>query len=82
MIPTMILFGLVSGRWWKSALVAAAILWPTLLWAGGVITTPGEAIAAAVLGVLNSAVGVGAHQLVLGLVRVGRRHWRRSAAAR
>ena len=82
MIPTMILFGLVFGRWWKSALVAAAILWPTLLWAQDVITTPGEAIAAAVLGVLNSAVGVGAHQLVLGLVRVGRRQSRRSAAAR
>ena len=82
MIPTMILFGLVFGRWWKSALVAAAILWPTLLWAQDVITTPGEAVAAALLGVLNSAVGIGAHQLVLGLVRVCRRQWRRSAAAR
>ncbi len=82
MIPTMILFGLVFGRWWKSALVAGAILWPTLLWAQDVITTPGEAIAAAVLGILNGAVGVGAHQLVLGLVRVSRRQWRRSAAAR
>ena len=82
MIPIMILFGLVFGRWWKSALVAAAILWPTLLWAEAVITTPGEALGAAVLGVLNSAVGVGAHQLVLGLVRVGHRLWRRFAAAR
>lgn len=82
MIPTIILFGLVFGRWWKSALVAAAIVWPTLLWVQDVISTPGGAIAAAVLGVLNSAVGIGAHRLVLGLVRVGRRHWRRSAAAR
>ena len=62
--------------------MAQAILWPTLLWAEDVITTPGEAIAAAVLGVLNSAVGVGAHQLVLGLVRVARHHWHRSAPAR
>lgn len=82
MIPTMILFGLVFGRWWKSALVAATILWPTLLWAEDVITTPGEAIAAAVLGVLNSAVGVGTHQFVLGLVRVARHQWCRSAPAR
>jgi hypothetical protein len=81
-IPTMILFGLAFGRWWKWALVVAAILWPSLLWAEDVITTPGEAIVAAFLGGLNSAVGVGAHQLVLRLVRVGRDRWLRSAAAK
>jgi hypothetical protein len=80
-IPTMILFGLLFGRWWKSALVAAALLWPALLWVDGVITTPGEIAGAAVLALLNSAVGVGVHQLVLGLIRLARHHWPRTAAA-
>jgi hypothetical protein len=31
MIPTMILFGLVFGRWWRVTLVAAALGWPLLL---------------------------------------------------
>ncbi len=38
MIPTMILFGLVTGYWWKFALPAAAVIWPTLLLASDTIT--------------------------------------------
>ena len=80
MIPTMILFGLLLGRWWKSALAAAALVWPAMLWIDGVVSTPSEAAGAAILALLNSAVGVGVHQLVLALVRLARHHWPHSAA--
>ncbi len=35
MIPTMILVGLVLGRWWRAALVIGTLAWPALLWAEG-----------------------------------------------
>ncbi len=81
MIPTMILVGLLLGRWWKSALVAGALSWPALLWIDGVITTPERVAGAAVLALLNTAVGVGVHQLVLGLTRLARHRRPRSTAA-
>lgn len=28
MIPTMLLFGLVLGHWWKTCLVIATLSWP------------------------------------------------------
>ena len=72
MIPTMILFGLLLGRWWKVALVVGAS--PALLWARGVIAAPPEIVGAAALGLVNTAVGVMAHQLVLALLRRARGH--------
>ena len=66
-IPTMILFGLLLGRWWKVALVVGTSAWPVLLWAQGVIAAPPEIVGAAALGLANTAVGVMAHQLVLAL---------------
>lgn len=82
MIPTMILFGLVLGRWWKSTLVAAAIVWPllaspALLQAGAGI---GGFAAAALLGVANAAVGVAVHQSVLALVRRATARQRRTTS--
>ena len=74
MIPTMILFGLLLGRWWKVALVVGASAWPTLLSARGVIAAPPEIVGAAALGLVNTAVGVMAHQLVLALLRRARGH--------
>ena len=74
MIPTMILAGLVLGRWWKSALVAGTAAWPALLWAQGVIATPAEIVGAAALALANTAVGVMAHRLALTLVRRVRAH--------
>jgi hypothetical protein len=62
-IPTMIVFGVVLGRWWRFALVAAAVVWPLLV-AGQVGLKVGLASAAA-LGVANAAVGVLAHQACL-----------------
>lgn len=81
MIPTMILVGLLLGRWWKSTLVAGVLSWPAWLWIDGVLTTPAQVAGAAVLAVLNTAVGVGVHQFVLGLTRLARHRRPRSAAA-
>lgn len=69
MIPTMILFGLVTGRWWRPALVAAAIVWPVLLLVDGVIGISADLLAAALFGAANAAVGVAVHQVLLWLVR-------------
>jgi len=74
-IPTMILFGLLLGRWWKVALVVGTSAWPVLLWAQGVIAAPSEIVGAGALGLANTAVGVMAHQLVLALVRRARGHF-------
>ena len=73
MVPTMILFGLVLGRWWRIALLLAAVVWPIL-----VVSDPGigaSAIPGAVLiGALNAAVGVLVVQSVLRLFRGLRHH--------
>lgn len=75
MIPTMILLGVVLGRWWKSALVLAALVWPLLLVAGGVVEVGSQLLGAAALGVANAALGVAGHQVVLHLIR--KTHWSR-----
>lgn len=74
MIPTMIVLGLVLGRWWRFALVAAAVVWPV------VVAMPENALAgvrsptlvllgAAVFGAANAGVGILVHQAVLAMVR-------------
>ncbi len=77
MIPTMMLFGAVLGRWPGVALAAAAIGWPILLVATGVMGVEGGLLAAAGLSVANAAVGLAAHQCVL----FGVRRLRRQAGA-
>lgn len=74
MIPTMILVGLLLGRWWKPALVVGTTAWPFLLWTQGVISTPAELGGAAALGLVNTAAGILVHQLVLALLRRTRDH--------
>ena len=71
MIPVMLLFGLLAGRWWKTALVAGAVGWAFVLLVTGVIGLDGVP-GAMLLGLLNTAVGVGIHQGVLRLVRRAR----------
>jgi hypothetical protein len=62
MIPTLILFGLVFGRWWRATLIAAAIGWPVLLLATGV-THPGTGLlGAAGVAIINTSAGVAIHQ--------------------
>jgi len=72
MIPTMILFGLVFGRWWKLATAAGAVLWSAILVFAGVIGGT-DVLGAAALGALNTAAGVAVHQAALWLVRSIRR---------
>jgi hypothetical protein len=62
MIPTMILLGLVLGRWWRLALGTAAISWPLLLLATGVVGVEAVLVAAVALAVANAGVGVLVHQ--------------------
>ena len=70
MVPTLILFGALLGRWWRTALVAGTLLWPALLLATGVVGFEPALAGAAAVGLLNTAVGVLAHQVVLRLARL------------
>ena len=75
MIPTLILFGLIFGRWWRPALVAAAIGWPAVLVATETMEVEVGLLAAAGLAAINTGVGVLVHQSVLRAVRLlGRLH--------
>lgn len=58
MIPTLLLVGLVLGRWWRVVIPAAAIGWAVLLIVTGVDSGLSFAVAAALLGAINAAVGV------------------------
>lgn len=65
MIPTMILCGLIFGRWWRVTLVAAALAWPLLLVVTDVAGIDSTLLGAGVLAVVNAGVGVLVHQGVL-----------------
>lgn len=69
MIPTMIVFGLVFGRWWRLSLVAAALVWPLMLLVSNTMGVEAGLVAAAGLGVLNAAAGILIHQGILRIVR-------------
>ena len=78
-IPTMIVFGLVVGRWWKSALIGGAVLWPVILTFVGMashadVLDVAVLLSAAGLGAANTAVGVAVHQSILWLIRRIRRN--------
>jgi hypothetical protein len=68
-IPTLILFGLVFGRWWLAALIVSAIGWPILLIATGVGGGVAFALAAAVLAMANTGVGILVHRALWLAVR-------------
>jgi hypothetical protein len=72
MIPTLILWGLVSGRWWRFSVIAASVGWPVALVATEVIGVGSELIGAAILAAANTFVGVIVHQAALWGVRRGR----------
>ena len=57
MIPTLLLFGLISGRWWHLSLIVAAIGWPLLLVATGVMRLSPGLLGAAGLAVSIWASG-------------------------
>lgn len=62
MIPTMILFGLAFGRWWRTAVVVGALGWPLVLIATDVMDVEPGLLGAAVLGMINTGLGVLVHQ--------------------
>jgi len=78
-IPTMIVFGLIFGRWWRLTLIVAALGWPLLLVTTDVMNVEVGLVGAAVLAVLNTGVGVIVHQAALRVVRRLRRQSARPA---
>jgi hypothetical protein len=68
-IPTLLLVGLLFGRWWKIAVPVAVVGWPALLIATGVDSGFGFAVSAGLLAAANVAVGVLAFLAVRLLVR-------------
>jgi len=70
MIPTLILFGLVFGRWWRFCLIAAALGWPVLLVVSDVMSAEVGLLGATGLAVINTGIGVLVHQGSLRAVRL------------
>ena len=70
MIPTMILFGLVFGHWWRATLIAAAIGWPVLLIVADVDIELAALPASAALGAANAAIGILVHRALWIIARV------------
>lgn len=66
MIPTLLVFGLLIGRWWKTALVVGTLGWLVILWVdpGTRSFDPAFIASAAALAFANTAVGVAVHQLL------------------
>lgn len=64
MIPTLLLVGLVLGRWWRVVIPAATIGWAVLLVATGIGSRPAFAASAALFGIINVTVGVLVFQAV------------------
>jgi hypothetical protein len=81
MIPTLILFGLLFGRWWRVTLLVGTVGWPALLLGSGVIgLDPGGLAGATLLAFANTAVGVAVHQALLFTVRLIRRETQHTVA--
>jgi hypothetical protein len=74
-IPSLILFGVIFGRWWRPVLATAAVGWPLVLVATNVIDLSESTmlVGAGLFGVANAAVGVLAHHACLRAYR-GFRH--------
>jgi hypothetical protein len=72
-IPSLIFFGLIFGRWWRSALIAGTFIWVVFLLLKDIVEVDsrviGMVLGAAGYAFLNIGVGVAAHQGVLRVVR-------------
>lgn len=64
MIPTVIVVCFVLGRWWRSALLATAVVWPLVLVATNVMGLEWGLVGASALAVANALVGVLLHQAI------------------
>jgi hypothetical protein len=58
MIPTLILVGLVFGRWWRIVIPAASVWWVATLISNGLGSGLHFALGAGLLAALNTAFGV------------------------
>lgn len=76
MIPVLISFGLVTGRWWRMTLPVATVGWPMILAAAGVTTDIATLAAAAALALANTSVGVLIYSAAHRLWRAWRRRER------
>ena len=78
MIPTMLLFGVLVGWWWRTALVAGPLVWVVLLLLyGDPALTPLDLLVGVVLGLANTAMGVLAVQALRGLWHLVSERWHR-----
>lgn len=73
MIPTLILLGLILGRWPLQALLACSLGWALLLALDGIISTLPGLLAALLFAAGNAALGVGIYQLGRFTLRAARR---------
>ncbi|HSJ71597.1 MAG TPA: hypothetical protein VLA29_08145 [Acidimicrobiia bacterium] len=71
MIPSLIAFGLIFGRWWKPTLTVGVVGWVVVLLVTDIITWH-VIPAAAAFALVNTAVGVLAHQGGLRVIRAVR----------
>jgi len=69
MIPTVILVGIILGRWWRTALLVAVIGWPLLVVASVGASSAWDLVTAAGFALVNVVVGVLLHQVGAALVR-------------
>jgi hypothetical protein len=74
-IPTLILVGLVLGRWWRLVIPAASVWWVVTLMSDGIGSGVNFALGAALFAALNTAFGVLLFQIVRAVVVVPAR-WR------
>jgi hypothetical protein len=69
MIPTLLLVGLVLGRWWRVVLPVAAVGWPAWLVVDGIGAGLGFWLTAAAVALANTAVGVAVNRIATAAVR-------------
>jgi hypothetical protein len=62
MIPTLILLGVLLGRWYRWVLVGAVVGWPALLVVDGVLVWGWVLLGASAVAAVNTGVGVLAYQ--------------------
>ena len=71
MIPSLILAGLLIGRWWTVPL--AMVAWPAVLISAGTGSELSVITGGALIAVPNVALGVGLHRMARHLWRLARR---------
>lgn len=69
MIPSLLVLGLIFGRWWRATLLIAAIGWSLLLVTNDIMSVEWALAGAAGLAAANALVGVLIHHAFLCIVR-------------